>query len=75
LASAGGGGNPALTAGRQNCLVKREIILLLLRCLSTEPELCGEAIEAAARDPAARAHAERLVVEAAALAAAGGTGR
>jgi hypothetical protein len=55
--------------------VTREIILLLLRCLSAEPELCGPAIEAAARDPGTRVYAERLVSEAAALAASEGAGR
>jgi hypothetical protein len=50
--------------------VKREVILLLLRCLSTEPELCGPAIEATAHNPATRVYAERLVAEAAALAVA-----
>jgi hypothetical protein len=55
--------------------VTREIILLLLRCLSTEPELCEPAMAAAAQDPAARAHAERLMTEAAAFAAAEPAGR
>ena len=55
--------------------MKREVILLLLRCLSTEPELCGPAMEAAAQDPATRVHAERLVAEAAALAGSQGGNR
>ena len=42
----------------------REVILLLLRCLSTEPELCDRAMEAAARDP----DAARVITEAVALA-------
>jgi hypothetical protein len=50
--------------------VKREVILLLLRCLNTEPEFCGPAMQAAAQDPATRVYAERLVTEAAALAGA-----
>jgi hypothetical protein len=41
--------------------MKREIILLLLRCLNTEPELCPAAVEAMARDPEARRYAEALI--------------
>jgi hypothetical protein len=49
--------------------MKREILLLLLRCLSTEPEICPAAIEAAAHDPQARRFAEELMSGAATLAA------
>jgi hypothetical protein len=48
--------------------MKREILLLLLRCLSTEPELCPAAVEATARDPEARRYAESLIRGTAALA-------
>jgi hypothetical protein len=48
--------------------VKREILLLLLRCLSTEPELCPDAVAATARDPEARRFAEALMSGTASLA-------
>jgi hypothetical protein len=46
----------------------REVILLLLRCLSTEPEFCGPAVEAAGRDPGSRQYVEALLAEARAVA-------
>ena len=48
--------------------MKREILLLLLRCLNTEPELCPAAVEATARDPEARRYTEALIRGTASLA-------